>query len=397
MPYGQAKKISAPTMTMASSAAPVTVPPTTEAAPVEPAAVPTTEAAPVEPAAVPTTRAAAPAAPPPSVAPATAPSATHHPAHHIAGVPERQTASTESGIPWWSAVKTRPVNGDNHPSRGDGDGQFRTECEYSHMNFDDPIVFPGQPGAAHLHVYFGNTTIDAHTDVARLGSTSHPSTCSGGGANRSAYWVPAMLDAAGRPLKPERMQVYYKTGYVVGRQNIRSFPQGLRMIAGNAKSTTPQNGILSYDCARLDVVSGNGTIPNCGGGSRFVMSLSFPQCWDGVNLDSANHMSHMAYPRWGSGCPSSHPVALPHIEYRVWYDVPAGSNTAGWRLSSDTPGAPAGSSGHGDWANGWDRGINDLWRANCLNTGLDCHLDSLGAGRELCQYRYSKYNHAECR
>ncbi|MEV4118547.1 DUF1996 domain-containing protein [Micromonospora sp. NPDC049645] len=23
--------------------------------------------------------------------------------------------------------------------------------------------------------------------------------------------------------------------------------------------------------------------------------LDFPQCWDGVNLDSANHQSHMAY------------------------------------------------------------------------------------------------------
>jgi hypothetical protein len=27
-------------------------------------------------------------------------------------------------------------------------GAFRTSCQFSHMNYDDPIVFPGQPGKA---------------------------------------------------------------------------------------------------------------------------------------------------------------------------------------------------------------------------------------------------------
>ena len=36
-------------------------------------------------------------------------------------------------------------------------GAFRIPCAYSHMAFNDPIVYPGQPGRAHLHTFFGNT------------------------------------------------------------------------------------------------------------------------------------------------------------------------------------------------------------------------------------------------
>jgi hypothetical protein len=42
------------------------------------------------------------------------------------------------------------------PSVSDGTGDFRTVCSLSHMNHDDPLVFPDQPGKAHLHAFFGN-------------------------------------------------------------------------------------------------------------------------------------------------------------------------------------------------------------------------------------------------
>jgi Domain of unknown function (DUF1996) len=95
----------------------------------------------------------------------------------------------------------------------DGTGAFRTVCGYSHMNFDDAIVFPGQPGASHLHVYFGNTQVDASTTISVL-PTRGNSTCRGGIANRSAYWVPAVIDTrTGAPVKPLGAHVYYKSGY----------------------------------------------------------------------------------------------------------------------------------------------------------------------------------------
>ena len=45
------------------------------------------------------------------------------------------------------------------PGAGDWEtgGAFRLLCNWSKMSNDDPIVYPGQPGAAHHHTFFGNT------------------------------------------------------------------------------------------------------------------------------------------------------------------------------------------------------------------------------------------------
>ena len=51
-----------------------------------------------------------------------------------------------------------------------GKGQFVVACAYSHASLDDPIVFPGQPGASHRHVFFGNVTTDAASTIASLDS-----------------------------------------------------------------------------------------------------------------------------------------------------------------------------------------------------------------------------------
>ena len=38
-----------------------------------------------------------------------------------------------------------------------------------------------------------------------------------------------------------------------------------------------------------------GTRPDCPEGMHLVQRIHFPDCWDGHNLDSADHRSHMAY------------------------------------------------------------------------------------------------------
>jgi hypothetical protein len=50
------------------------------------------------------------------------------------------------------------------------------------------------------------------------------------------------------------------------------------------------------------------------------------QCWDGVNLDSPDHMAHMSYPETGtfeSGgpCPSTHPVRASQVMFEVIWDT----------------------------------------------------------------------------
>jgi hypothetical protein len=184
------------------------------------------------------------------------------------------------------------------------------------------------------------------------------------------------------------LQVYYKSGYDGVRPEMvrRVFPSGLRMIAGTSTSTGPQSGIVRYSCHNADGVEvANGTaFPSCAPGQLFIMSIEFPQCWDGVNLDSANHKSHMSYGAgWpDKGCPASHPVPLPQITQNFRYRVPAGGMST-WRLSSDVYSGPAGYSGHADWMNGWDPAVFQRVIDNCYRGGWDCHMNLLGDGQSL--------------
>jgi len=262
-------------------------------------------------------------------------------------------------------------------------GAFRIECDFSHMNYDDAIVFPGQPGRAHLHTYFGNTGADASSTAESI-ATSGNSTCEGGIANRSAYWVPAMIETGtGRPIAPTMIMTYYKTGFnpAISNADIQEIPPGLRMIAGDQTSDeptmgapefSPERGTRRYFCKPSG--ASDVSIPNCGGGEQLTMAVSFPQCWDGENLDSDDHKGHMTYPHNSNGCPGSHPVVLPHITFNIRYDVPEGTDTSSWRLSSDMyPDAePAGYSGHGDFFNGWDPSAQEQWLAACVTPGNSC-------------------------
>jgi hypothetical protein len=267
------------------------------------------------------------------------------------------------------------------PGPSDGTGAFRTRCEYSHMLKDDPIVFPGKPGASHLHTFFGNKGASAASTPTSIANSGN-STCRGGTANRTAYWVPSLIDEKGAPVKPSFGDFYYKTGYNgIAPGKIQPFPAGLRMIAGDAKASSAQEH--SYWGCHNNYIGHPSTIPNCPQGDDVVMYVIFPQCWDGVNLDSADHKSHMAYPSNGA-CPSTHPVAIPEIMFNVYYPQPAGS-TAGWRLASDMydTSKAGGYSSHGDYFMGWDPEIVKTFVKNCDNPAVDCHSHLLGDGRMM--------------
>jgi hypothetical protein len=256
-------------------------------------------------------------------------------------------------------------------------GQFRIHCNYSHMSNDDPIVYPNQEGASHSHTFFGNTSVNYKTSIDTLPNVGN-STCFGGIANRSGYWVPSLIDTSqNKPLKPEWALFYYKTGHP---DKVIAPPKGLRMIAGVASAQTPQNGdieVVRYMCN--EVYTGRQeTIPACSG--DLLIQVSFPSCWDGVNLDSPDHKSHMAYDT-GAGCPASHPKVIPDITFGIHYQV---SSTTNLRLASDNyVGGKNGNSAHGDWMNGWDQNVLNTFVTNCLKGRKDCHANLLGNGKEL--------------
>ena len=274
-------------------------------------------------------------------------------------------------------------------------GDARTSCKFAQMRFDDPIVFPGQPGRSHLHAFFGNTGVNAYSTSKTLVESGN-STCFGGIGNRSSYWVPAMIDTrTGTPIKPENAGFYYKHGTISGKL-IKVIPDGLRMIAGDASNTDPQ-GNPHHRFACLGGPNNENSkygpgIGLCDKGSELWMSVFFPQCWDGINLDSPNHKSHMSYPVYsGVGdiydCPATHPVAIPHIVFNIIYKTTSTDDISKWRLSSDnySSSLPGGYSGHGDYMFGWQKDVI-AGIVKCSNIEGDCHSQLLGGEKFMDGY-----------
>ena len=304
-------------------------------------------------------------------------------------------AALMTPVPGTNKLNIKPTT--ELPSPGDI-GAFRMACRGSHQAFNDPIVYPGQPRRSHLHQFFGNTGINAHTTAASILTTGN-STCGGGVMNASGYWVPAVVDRrTGVPLVPLTNILYYKGSYGYynspRREQMVTPPKGLRMIAGNPLAT-PANAGYSWQCIPAGAAPKplSKTIPgvDCPNGASIVMGVAFPNCWDGTNLDSPDHQSHMAYSNYTTGCPASHPVLIPSIAFNIHYTVTAKNRSEFWRLASDMydPSLPGGASVHGDWFNGWrddpatGRNFLDIITSECIRKGKDCHGHLLGDGRML--------------
>lgn len=261
-------------------------------------------------------------------------------------------------------------------------GAFRTVCEVSHFAYADPIVYPGQAKKGHLHMFFGNTNTNGSSTYSSLRSSGN-GTCRGGIANRSAYWVPALLDGSGSPQIPEVIHVYYKSGYEISNpRDVSVIPDGFKMLVGDSMATAPQ----SQKTGRRDVYwtcngAASESIGDCYG--ELKMSINFHQCSTG-ELDSADHKSHVAPPSGGACNDPRYPVTLPVITYHVVFKV---NGTADWRLSSDAYPISNGNGGyslHGDWMDGWDPDIKRTWTEHCAsNPGKSCGSHILGDGRVI--------------
>jgi uncharacterized protein DUF1996 len=207
---------------------------------------------------------------------------------------------------------------------GGGAANFVGICRYSHSSQDDPIVFPGQPGATHHHDFFGNVSTDAHSTYESLRAA--PTTCRIDGET-AAYWTPSLYDS-GRLVQPESVRVYYTSG---GKDHltIKPFPAGFRVVAKE------HNVHASWACVGSGRVGRNqSSVPTCPRGTHLVLRNRFPDCWNGRDLDSADHTSHMTFSVRGT-CPSSHPVPVPAISVNVHYPSDGGDVVLGM------PDAPA--------------------------------------------------------
>jgi hypothetical protein len=243
---------------------------------------------------------------------------------------------------------------------------FWVKCYFSHVASDDPIVFPGRPGLSHSHTFFGNRSTNAFSTPASL-RRAHTN-CKHK-EDRAAYWVPTLyLD--GREVKPASIGVYHK---IKTTTTVHPFPAGLRMVAGNARASTPQDIHVAYWTCWMSRGPFSG-IPKCpskplgydGRLSYLTLHVVFPDCWDGVHLDSLDHHSHMAYSNYGT-CPATHPVQVPGLQFVIAYPILGG------------PGVTLASGGqysaHGDFMNGWNEKALARIVARCTAPGAKAGCD----------------------
>ena len=90
-----------------------------------------------------------------------------------------------------------------------------------------------------------------------------------------------------------------------------------------SRPTGPQpTRIVYWGCGNGSSVSKVAFVPQCkSGDTGLTVHVLFPDCWDGVHLDSADHKSHMAY-SVSDQCPSTHPVSLPTLIIRwQWTNI----------------------------------------------------------------------------
>ncbi|MEU7722997.1 DUF1996 domain-containing protein [Streptomyces tibetensis] len=289
----------------------------------------------------------------------------------------------------------------NNPRQegGASRGSFATSCgvnENGLFNSDNIIAAPGVTnGAHHFHDYVGNQSNNAFASDQDLAKAE--TSCDDQGDKSSYYWPVVRLqngaqeqDAqkpgggiegnAGEIVTPKQVTLTF-----VGnpREKVTAMPRLLRIITGDAKSFVngPANANASWSCTGFEDRQLKDKYPLCPQGSDVVRTFKFQSCWDGRNIDSANHRTHVAFADADGNCPSGF-RPIPQLVQRIVYDVDAPSLQDGGRT---TPLFAVDSfpeqlhkpvTDHGDFINIFDEDLMGEM-VDCINDGREC-----GAGAD---------------
>jgi hypothetical protein len=239
-----------------------------------------------------------------------------------------------------------------------GPGQFIIACPPSHIRAADPIVAPETFPSSHEHQFFANNSTDENSTVASMEAAG--TTCADKG-DTAGYWEPTLCrNSAPYPstgcqtvIQPLTMFAYYH-----GRASTQKPPEGLRMVAGGELDP----GHTFWDCFNT-----NGSFsspPLCSGAKNYlVVRVRFPDCWDGVHLDSADHRSHMSYDKGGK-CDAAHPVLIPDINFFTRF--PAGLDPSGLSFSDGS------TIEHADFFQTWRQSELQRLMQTCINAEKTC-------------------------
>ncbi|RIX28574.1 DUF1996 domain-containing protein [Amnibacterium setariae] len=243
--------------------------------------------------------------------------------------------------------------------------EFHATCTVSHFAKDDPIVFPGMPGASHHHTFFGNDSTNASSTLGSLRAATTNCTPQ---QDESAYWVPTLY-ANGVQQDPTQVTVYYGSR-LKDPSRTQPFPAGFKELTGNAmtQTDTPDHQGNHFFCAGIGGSIGrsaDGTMPICAKTAHIVRQVVFADCWDGKHLDSPDHKSHVAEVVAGK-CPAAFPVPIPNVSLVI--DYPAGMDVQHISLASGTT-----FSMHADFFNAWDDDALAQRVRDCLDQGVKCN------------------------
>lgn len=176
--------------------------------------------------------------------------------------------------------------------------------------------------------------------------------------------------------------------YLLYGENVTAFPNNFRMIAGDPfqrnftwpvpdppKSTWSgaqlsqaalRQKALGFNCLNYDKPAEPSLyrhfLPNktyldehCTDGLR--LELMFPSCWNGKDVDSPDHTSHVLYPSlvMDGTCPEGYETRLVSLFYETIWNTYAFKDQDGYFVLAN--GDPTGFGYHGDFMVGWQDGV----------------------------------------
>ncbi|MET7761333.1 DUF1996 domain-containing protein [Streptomyces sp. NPDC005393] len=225
-------------------------------------------------------------------------------------------------------------------AQGNGStGTFSSECgvgDAGLRNSDNVIVAPGVGnGAHHTHDYVGNDSNDAFANNQTFEQAG--TSCTNG--DKSTYYWPVVRAQDGKDeqdanelgggqegnvgtiLTPKSSTIEFKGN---AQSKVTAMPKFLRVITGDAKALTngDKNANASWSCTGFEDRQLTDKYPLCPQGSSVTRTFDFQSCWDGKNIDSANHRDHVAFANEDGSCPNGF-QAIPQLVNTLTYDVPA--------------------------------------------------------------------------